>query len=641
MILHRIIMKPAGLRRVLYVLLLMCGVLVFYLFWHQITPPLPAGLPRAGFSERHARQSYIKLDPLWTWECTNQRCERRTRDNSKQTPVSLTTCNMLCGSTQLWPQPSGPVTLGTRAVSFYHNQIQLETSIRGSARKLVEDAFTIFYDNIANMVLKSDKSQQQNSEIGRFIVRVHVARVNDVKLRLSTDERYYLTLRINQNDLVANINATTFFGARHGLETLSQLVWWDEFASGGMLRVLKGATVQDAPAFPYRGIMLDTSRNFIPLENIKRALIGMSANKLNVFHWHISDSQSFPFMSPRVPQLAKYGAYSADMMYNANDIKEIVDFALVRGIRVIIEVDTPAHAGNGWTWGPQENLGELAVCVNEQPWSLYCGEPPCGQLNPQNPHIYDVLEKLYKDILELSNETEIFHLGGDEVNLECWSQHLKWEGSFANYTDLHDLWGDFTLKALKSLANANGGRRPSHVVVWSSNLSKRPYTAKYLDKNNIVVQTWGPSQWTETLELLMEGYRLIISHVDAWYLDCGFGRWRETGEAACDPYRPWQSVYNHRPWQQPHINKKLILGGEACLWSEQLDPDALDARLWPRAAAFAERIWSDPQAGPYIVSIAEDVYTRLGTQRDRLVRRGLGAEAMWPVWCTQNPGMCL
>lgn len=118
-------------------------------------------------------------------------------------------------------------------------------------------------------------------------------------------------------------------------------------------------------------------------------------------------------------------------------------------------------------------------------------------------------------------------------------------------------------------------------------------------------------------------------------------RWRETGDAACDPYRPWQTVYNHRPWQQLHLNTKQILGGEVALWSEQLDEGSLDARLWPRAAAFAERVWSDPQLDVATYNIQEDVYTRLSTHRDRLVSRGLNAEALWPSWCTQNPGMCL
>lgn len=179
------------------------------------------------------------------------------------------------------------------------------------------------------------------------------------------------------------------------------------------------------------------------------------------------------------------------------------------------------------------------------------------------------------------------------------------------------------------------------------------------------MQSWGSSQWPDTQDLLAEGYRVLISHVDAWYLDCGFGRWRETGEAACDPYRPWQTFYTHRPWHQlnrifstqtsPNNEQidvnKLIIGGEVCLWSEQVEASSLDARIWPRAAAFAERMWSDPaslsqQNGFGFssfedTSVPEDVYTRLSTHRERLVGRGMMAEAMWPRWCSHNAGMCL
>lgn len=262
--------------------------------------------------------------------------------------------------------------------------------------------------------------------------------------------------------------------------------------------------------------MVDTSRNFMSVRHIKKVLIGMAANKLNVFHWHISDSQSFPLYVPSIPQLAKYGSYGPDYVYTPEDVKDIVDFARVRGIRVHLEVDTPAHAGNGWTWGPEEGLGDLAVCVNERPWSLFCGEPPCGQLNPENPHVYEILEKLYKYLIDLTGEDEIFHLGGDEVNLECWGNYLhKVTGSY-NYTDLHMLWGDFTMKALERLKRANTGREMKNVIVWSSNLSKRPYLHRYLNKETVIVQSWGASQWPDTVDLVSEGYRVIVSHVDAW-----------------------------------------------------------------------------------------------------------------------------
>lgn len=547
---------------------------------------------------------------------------------------------MLCGSTQLWPQPTGPVSLGSKATTFNHQQLEFETTASEPSRSLLHHSFAVFNSNVISLV--QDKNYvDQHTEIEKLLVKVTVQNSQNVKLKLHMDESYALTIKTKDSRIIANITAKTFFGARHALETLSQLIWWDEYEKNGVLKILKGASIQDRPIFAYRGIMVDTARNYMSVNSLKKVLVGMGANKLNVFHWHITDSQSFPLVAPRVPQLSRTGAYGPDMLYTPEDVKDIVEFARIYGIRVVLEVDTPAHAGNGWTWGPKEGLGELAVCVNERPWSLYCGEPPCGQLNPENPNVYDILEKLYKDLIELTEENEIFHLGGDEVNLECWAQHLQKSTTAFNYTDLHDLWGEFTLKALKRLESANAGNVVPVVIVWSSNLSKKPYLTKYLDRKNVVVQSWGASQWPDTPDLISEGYKVIISHVDAWYLDCGFGRWRETGEAACDPYRPWQTVYTHRPWEQLRLNKKQILGGEACLWSEQFGEDSLDTRLWPRGAAFAERVWSDPQLDINTFSIPEDVYTRLSTHRERLVSRGLNAEAIWPNWCSQNPGMCL
>lgn len=122
--------------------------------------------------------------------------------------------------------------------------------------------------------------------------------------------------------MVVSIIAKTFFGARHGLETLSQLIWWDEYATynGGMLRILRKAIISDKPKFTYRGLMLDTARNFMPIQDLRRVLDGMSSSKLNVFHWHISDSQSFPLKLPSLPQLALHGAYSSNMVYEPHEV---------------------------------------------------------------------------------------------------------------------------------------------------------------------------------------------------------------------------------------------------------------------------------------------------------------------------------
>ena len=92
----------------------------------------------------------------------------------------------------------------------------------------------------------------------------------------------------------------------------------------------------------------------------------------------------------------------------------------MRGVRVVPELDAPAHSGNGYQWGEEEGLGKLAVCVNKDPWEKFCVEPPCGQMNLANPNLYDVVEDIYRDMLD-SFTGSAFHIGGDEVNFNCWN----------------------------------------------------------------------------------------------------------------------------------------------------------------------------------------------------------------------------
>lgn len=112
----------------------------------------------------------------------------------------------------------------------------------------------------------------------------------------------------------------------------------------------------------------------------------MAASKLNRFHWHITDTQSFPFVSKSNPKLSKLGAYSRTEVYTHSDISELVTYAAVRGIRIVPEFDAPSHVGEGW-----QDSGFL-VCFNAQPWGRYCLEPPCGQFDPTKPELYDRLE---------------------------------------------------------------------------------------------------------------------------------------------------------------------------------------------------------------------------------------------------------
>ncbi|XP_011685560.1 PREDICTED: probable beta-hexosaminidase fdl isoform X2 [Wasmannia auropunctata] len=656
---------PSGwMRRILLFLVLMTGVLLIAMYAHA--PPLASLQPFASRRLEDLQRGLVNylvgndttigpgerlyeyleepraFQSPWSWACVANRCERRAVRSSR---TSLATCTAHCGGNTrlLWPRPTENIVLGDDSVILHLQQIEFVTvnTSDQETKDLLEHAKDVFIGNIRSLV--KVLNAKSRSGINSFIVYLNAGNARGTTLTLDTDESYKLELAPKGKILEARIVARSYFGVRHGLETLSQLIWWDEAAGKqGALRVLTRASIEDKPAFSYRGLLVDTGRQFFPVEELKRVIDGMAATKLNTLHWHLTDSQSFPFDSAQFPEMARWGAYSGDHIYTPDDVKDLADYARIRGVRIVVEIDSPAHAGAGWQWGAEHGFGELALCVDQQPWSSYCGEPNCGQLNPINEHSYRILEGLYRELLDLTEVRDLVHLGGDEVNLECWAQYgnITLAMQAQNMTDHHALWAEFETKMLQRLIRANHEKVPRAVILWSSPLTKRPYIMMHFDPKIHVIQSWGGSNWPETPDLLEDGFRVILSHVDAWYLDCGFGRWRESGEAACGEYRTWQTVYNHRPWKDyPPQQLPLVLGGEAAIWSEQTGQSSLGPRLWPRSSALAERLWSDPPTNSY--STDENVYTRLAMHVEVLNSRGIKTESMWPHWCSQNPGKCL
>ncbi|KAG6455517.1 hypothetical protein O3G_MSEX009246 [Manduca sexta] len=448
---------------------------------------------------------------------------------------------------------------------------------------------------------------------------------------LEMDESYALRVSPASNERVnATIRANSFFGIRHGLETLSQLIVYDDIRNH--LLIVRDVTINDKPVYPYRGILLDTARNYYTIDAIKKTIDAMASAKLNTFHWHITDSQSFPFVMDKRPNLVKYGAYSPSKVYTKKAIREVVEYALERGVRVLPEFDAPAHVGEGW----QDT--DLTVCFKAEPWAKYCVEPPCGQLNPIKDELYDVLEDIYVEMAEAFHSTDMFHMGGDEVSERCWnsSEEIQ-QFMIQNRWDLDKssflkLWNYFQTKAEDRAYKAFGKNIP--LVMWTSTLTDYTHVDKFLDKEKYIIQVWTTGVDPQIQGLLQKGYKLIISNYDALYFDCGFGAWVGSGNNWCSPYIGWQKVYDNSPAVMALSYRDQILGGEVALWSEQADSSTLDGRLWPRAAAFAERVWAEP------ATTWRDAEQRMLHVRERLVRMGIKAESLEPEWCYQNEGFC-
>ncbi|XP_077280344.1 beta-hexosaminidase 1 [Temnothorax americanus] len=574
---------------------------------------------------------------LWHYKCDGGLCKKVLITEEDTNPVALSVCQLSCGQGgALWPKPTGHMSIGKSVVQLNPESITLAgISTQTAVGNLLQTNVVRMKENAKKL---GDSLTLNAGGTGLVIRFKEGLNLDNAKLTLETDERYTLQVATVDGEVEAYITANTYFGARHALETLSQLIVFDDLRN--QVRISNETHIIDGPKYPYRGILLDTSRNYVDKETILRTIDGMAMSKLNTFHWHITDSQSFPYVSKTWPDFAKHGSYAPTKIYTPETIREIIDYALVRGVRVLPEFDAPAHVGEGWQW-----VGDNAtVCFKAEPWKDYCLEPPCGQLNPTSERMYEVLEGLYKDMLEDFQQPDIFHMGGDEVNINCWkSQSIitDWmlkRGWDLNETSFYRLWDYFQDKALEKLKIANGGKNIT-TVLWTSGLTNEE-NIEHLDPAKYIIQIWTTRNDPTIGRLLRNDFKIIFSNYDALYLDCGFGAW--VGEAPnnwCSPYKGWQQIYETSPLemikQQGYGNKKhLILGGEAALWTEQADSSNIDSRLWPRSAAMAERLWSEPD---FKWHHAEQ---RMLRHRERLVERKIHSDSLTPEWCLQNQGSC-
>jgi len=635
--------------------------------------------------------SYSLPSP-WSYECDTSNSSYKTTghlipakcvkvpSSSSEKVQGLQACKMTCGSKgTLWPAPTGLVQLSSDLVNFIPQDFRVVSVSAPSedVSNMINQFADVFKEYLFMMNPDYEGGYKNPFTETPFIngktVQVSISVENeDLTLDTETDETYSIAIqRMSANELSKRnpadscepqkatkrpatkgkpeeaqgihitISGKTYYGARHGLETLSQMISYDDLSD--TLQTYSTAFVEDEPSFKHRGLLLDTSRNFMSKKVIKNIISGMSYDKLNVFHWHITDTHSFPFYSRRVPQLSLHGAYSPKKVYKPEDIREIVEFAKLRGVRVLPEFDAPAHVGNGWQFGEKEGKGKLAVCVNKEPWQDFCVEPPCGQLNPVNPHVYTTLGKLYQDFFELF-ETDMFHMGGDEVNLNCWNsteeiqEALQRQGKTGTEEELLELWKNFQDQAAEKVYAAAGKKLP--LILWTNSLTEKGQVEKFLSNQEYIIQIWTTGKDAVIKELIDKDFKVIFSNYDAWYFDCGYSSWVGEGNNWCSPYKGWQVVYENSPKEMYRsqggnpARESLILGGEAAMWAEQVDGAAVIHKLWPRASALAERLWTDPSEGWKQAEI------RFINHRNRLVERGVNADALQPEWCNQNEGLC-
>jgi hexosaminidase len=377
----------------------------------------------------------------------------------------------------------------------------------------------------------------------------------------------------------ARLTARTSLGALRGLETFLQLARRD-----GSGIVVPAVTIEDRPRFAWRGLLIDACRHWMPPEVIRRTLDGMAAVKLNVLHWHLTEDQGFRVESRLHPKLHLSG--SDGQFYTQDQVREILAYSRERGIRVVPEFDVPGHA-TAWLVGHPELASAPGPYAIERKWGVF--DPT---LDPSREEVYAFLDSFLGEMAALFPDAYL-HIGGDEVSGRHWNQSATIQ-AFMYGKGLRD---NEALQAhFNNRVSAIVKRHGKRMVGWDEVLHED------LEKGS-VVHSWRGAEGLA--EASRRGYDAILSH--GYYLDHMLPA---AQHYAVDPL-PAEAKLSE-------AERARVLGGEACMWAEFVTPETIDSRVWPRAAAIAERLWS-----PGTQRDVEDMYRRLAAESERLSALGL------------------
>jgi len=447
--------------------------------------------------------------------------------------------------------------------------------ISGHSDVRLQRAVELFLDNLRRQTGMPPLDMKVTDADQAKLV-VHSERASKAVQELGEDESYSLEI----SPAGANLDAATPLGIMRGLQTFLQLV---KTTSDGFSA--PAISIQDNPRFPWRGLMIDVGRHFIPLDVLKRNLDGMAAVKLNVFHWHLSENQGFRVESKKFPKLQEMG--SDGLYYTQDEVRDLIAFARDRGIRVVPEFDMPGHA-TAWFVGYPELASGPGPYQIERKWGIF--DPA---MDPTQERTYKFLDGLIGEMAQLFPD-QYFHIGGDEVNGKEWdaSPNIKAFMRAHGLKNNQDLQAYFNQRVQKIVS-----KHGKTMVGWDEIL--RPDLPK-----DIVVQSWrGQDSLAAAAKL---GYRGLLSF--GYYVNL---MWPASRHYAVDPMSG--AAANLSPEE-----KLRILGGEVCMWSEYVSPENIDSRIWPRTAAIAERLWSAQD-----VTDVNSMYQRLAQISQQLDWLGL------------------
>ena len=414
-------------------------------------------------------------------------------------------------------------------------------------------------------------------------------------------EGYELTVRPDGIVLVADSPEGFFYG----LVTLQQLL--PPVAEWGAPPTLACGTLSDYPAASWRGLMIDSSRHFLPIAQLEEILELMALHKLNRFHWHLTDDQGWRLEVPGWPALTKVGAWRTEVdgqvtggYYTTSEVRSLVEFARLRQITIIPEVDVPGHASAVLAAYPELSATgkPREVPLN---WNVADGVLSIGR-----PEVRKFTTDVLRTLVDLFPGPWI-HWGGDEVFRTPWmsnAQSLAWMKTVKATTAeaaLAAFWNDLAKQTLTL------GKIP---IGWDETVTGKPPVGT-------LVQWWDDP--ARGLAALKAGYSVINSWKWNSYFDYPEFGW-DSDRVAWMPLVPLEAVAANplAPAGATPAQKARIVGLEATLFTERVTAGKVDRKLFPRLALFAEMAWRPVRGG------VPGWEGRLAFHRTRLEAWGVG-----------------
>lgn len=403
--------------------------------------------------------------------------------------------------------------------------------------------------------------------------------------KVSGEEAY--TIMVDKKGVT--IAGSTPKGVFYGVQTLRKSL---PVGAATVVR-LPSVKISDSPRFVHRGMMLDCSRHFFPLEFVKRYIDLIAMHNMNVFHWHLSDDQGWRIEIKKYPELTIKGSRRSGTVigyntalddsipyggyYTQEQAREIVEYARQRYVTVIPEIDMPGHMlaalatypELGCTGGPYE-VGHR--------WGIYKDVLCVG-----NEKIYDFCEGVLDEIMQIF-PSKLIHIGGDETPTEVWEKCPKCiKRAEDNNMTVKQVQSYFTSR-IEKYVNSRGRR----IIGWDEILGGDI-------SQSAVIQSWRD---TKHGRIAAEAaHDVIMSPTSHCYFDYSQADEKNSKyePTLCGGYIPVEKVYAFEPYDEnlPESYRPHILGVQANIWAEYLlYPNQVEYQALPRMAALAEVQWT-------------------------------------------------